>query len=158
MALEIILASAKWRRVKGVRAAIAGAVKAAQPHVTPGDVTFMLADDAALRALNHQFRGKNKPTNVLAFESAPGSGDVALAFETVRAEAEAQGKSILAHVSHLAVHGLLHLSGHDHMKKAEAARMEALEIAILLRLGLSNPYLLKPERRGKTGSPRKPRK
>lgn len=158
MALEIITASAQWRRIRGVRAAITRAAKATARHVTLGDVTILLAGDADLRALNHQFRGKDKPTNVLSFASAPGSGDVAMAFETIKAEAADQGKTMLAHVTHLAVHGLLHLAGHDHMKKADAARMEALEIAILLRLGLSNPYLLTPERRGKSRTPRKQRK
>lgn len=158
MALEIIIASPQWRRVRGVRAAITKAARETARHVVLGDVTMLLADDAALRALNHQFRGKNKPTNVLSFASAPGNGDVAMAFETINTEAADQGKTMLAHVTHLAVHGLLHLAGHDHMKKAEAARMEALEILILLHLGLPNPYLLTPERRGKPKRPRTQRK
>ena len=110
----------------------------------------MLADDRLQRALNHQFRGKDRPTNVLSFDTAPaGFGDVVLALETVQAEAEAQGKSLADHVTHLVVHGVLHLMGHDHVGAAEARRMEHLERAILAELGIGDPYRLPAPRRPK---------
>ena len=100
-----------------------------------------------------QWRKKDKPTNVLSFPlaaddappPAPGEprhlGDVVLARETMAAEARAQGKTLADHFTHLVVHGVLHLLGHDHVNNAEAKRMEGLEVAILARLGVANPYL-----------------
>jgi probable rRNA maturation factor len=107
------------------------------------DVTILLADDAALEALNSRFRGKRKTTNVLSFpsEEAGYLGDIAIAYGTVAREAEAQGKSFAAHAAHLAVHGVLHLMAYDHEKEADALVMEALETEILAGLGLRNPYL-----------------
>jgi probable rRNA maturation factor len=106
-------------------------------------------DDAAVHELNLRYRGKDKPTNVLsfpAFEVAPGDavppmlGDVALAFETVRSEAELEEKPFDHHLTHLIVHGLLHLLGHDHEEEDEAAIMEGLERAALARLAIPDPY------------------
>jgi probable rRNA maturation factor len=109
---------------------------------TPLDMAVLLADDRTIRALNRNFRGLDKPTNVLSF---PGEGehvgDIVLAFDTVEREAKAQGKKLRHHALHLLVHGTLHLAGFDHMKKKDAARMETLEIKILETLGVSNPYL-----------------
>lgn len=106
------------------------------------EISVMLADDAFVQDLNHRFRGKNTPTNILSF---PGEdthlGDIALAFETIQHEAEAQGKSFRDHTTHLLVHGVLHLLGYDHMKPKEAKEMETLEIKILKKLGVANPYL-----------------
>ncbi len=154
---DVIVTASGWRKIKGALAATSKAARQTAKVAPLGEVTILLADDAALQALNHQFRGRKKPTNVLSFPRGQGVGDVALALETVLAEARAQGKTPIAHLSHLVVHGLLHLCGHDHMKKPEAARMETLEIAILLRLGYSNPYLSVPERRGARKPPRTPR-
>jgi probable rRNA maturation factor len=103
----------------------------------------LLADDAALRALNRDWRGKDKPTNVLSFPAPQGGemlGDIALAAETVAAEAQAQGKPFAAHMAHLLAHGFLHLLGYDHEIEAEAEAMEARERAILVSLGLPDPY------------------
>lgn len=118
--------------------------------------------DARIAVLNGEFRGKEKPTNVLSWpswdlsadadggapdqpeigtEQAPESlGDMALAWETCLAEAGAAGKPLADHVTHLIVHGTLHLLGYDHVREADAARMEALEVSILATLGLSDPY------------------
>ena len=105
------------------------------------EMAVVLADDAFIRDLNKTYRGKNTATNVLAFPGDEGQlGDVILAFDTVKREAKAQGKTLRAHATHLLVHGTLHLAGFDHMKEKEAARMEALEIKILESLGLANPY------------------
>lgn len=116
---------------------------------SPGAVTILLSDDEEVRALNRQFRGADKPTNVLSFSAGGGAtepgappylGDVILALETVALEADAQGKSFPDHATHLAVHGVLHLLGHTHDAEEDAARMEALEVAALARLGLPDPY------------------
>ncbi|NBO19438.1 MAG: rRNA maturation RNase YbeY [Proteobacteria bacterium] len=119
-------------------------------------VAVVLADDAFVHQLNRDFRGKDRPTNVLSFPSADNIkgrarklaaagdtdlGDVILALETVQREAAAQGKHPRQHAQHLLVHGILHLLGHDHMKPAEAARMEGLEVKILKKQGIANPYL-----------------
>jgi probable rRNA maturation factor len=129
------------------RTAAAAALAAAAPR-GEHELSVLLADDAAVRALNRDWRGKDLPTNVLSFpagapvaEGAPILlGDVALAFETVAHEAEAQGKALPDHLRHLLVHGVLHLLGHDHEIEAEAERMEGLERRILAGLGVADPY------------------
>lgn len=107
-----------------------------------GEITVMLADDALMRQLNHDYRGKDAPTNVLSF-SGEGDylGDIVLARQTIEREAKAQRKTVRTHATHLLVHGTLHLLGHDHLRDKEAQTMEALEIKILKKLGISNPYL-----------------
>lgn len=113
-----------------------------------GEVAVVFADDARLRGLNARFRGKDKATNVLSF-SDPVSppGGIALAFETVSAEAQVQNKSIINHSKHLILHGLLHLLGYDHETARGARLMEGLEIAILSDMGIPNPYLLRTKTR-----------
>ena len=112
-----------------------------------GEIGVLLADDAGIADLNRRYRGKEGPTNVLSFPAPamPGLsghlGDLALARETVLREAREQRKTVRAHLTHLAVHGTLHLLGFDHEAEAEAEEMEALEREILGRLGLPDPYL-----------------
>lgn len=120
-------------------------------------LTIRLSDDAEVQELNAQFRGKDKPTNVLSFPFAPRLwhegglrqrevkdvtlGDMILAYETCAAEAKSQKKTMADHLQHLVVHGVLHLIGFDHEDDEEAAeRMEALEIEVLARFGVANPY------------------
>ncbi len=114
-------------------------------------IGIRLTDDEEQRRLNYTYRGKDAPTNVLAFPLAdladplpPGSplllGDVVLAFETVRGEAEAQKKPLADHLRHLVVHGVLHLLGFDHDSEPEAVAMEACEVEILAGLGVPDPY------------------
>jgi probable rRNA maturation factor len=110
-----------------------------------GTVAVALSSDASVEVLNGQFRGKPKPTNVLSFPAGEGVpegfiGDVILAAETVRREANEQGVPFAHHVQHLVVHGILHLLGYDHISAADAERMEAIEISILSKLGVANPY------------------
>lgn len=106
-----------------------------------------VVDKPEMQMLNHQYRAKNKPTNVLSFRSQVPKkiaggwiGDLVLCWPIVCEEAVAQHKTLIAHTAHLVVHGTLHLLGYDHEISAEAAIMEAEEIAILKRLHYPNPY------------------
>jgi probable rRNA maturation factor len=118
---------------------------------TTVELAISLADDAAQQRLNRDWRGVDQPTNVLAFPAwnpdtpiPPGAplllGDVVLAFETAAREADEQGKPLSDHLSHLIVHGVLHLLGYDHVTEAEAVAMESLEKSILASLGVPDPY------------------
>jgi len=132
-------------------AAWAGLPAAVRPDA-PAELSVVLSDDAAVRVLNRDFRGRDKPTNVLSFANlddavaphAPDEpvllGDVVLALETVLREASEQGKAPGDHLSHLTVHGVLHLLGYDHGADAEAETMEALERRVLAGLGIADPY------------------
>lgn len=114
------------------------------------ELCVIFAGDDIVRRLNRKHRGEDKPTNVLSFPQAAGSkneagrpqmlGDVVLAYETVEREAAAQGKSLTSHTSHLIVHGVLHLLGYDHVTGLGYRRMKGLEIKILARLGIADPY------------------
>jgi probable rRNA maturation factor len=112
-------------------------------------VHILFTDDAAMREINKEWRGLDKPTNVLSFPAAlqpvpkgevAHLGDLVLAWETVNSEATTQGKATADHISHLIVHGLLHLQGFDHEIESEAETMEARETAILSGLGIADPY------------------
>ena len=106
-------------------------------------VTVRFVDGIEGRALNAEFRGKDYATNVLTFvydDDAPRAGDIVLCAPVIRKEAEEQGKSLAAHYAHLVVHGMLHLQGFDHERPADAAAMEAREVAILAAIGVNNPY------------------
>jgi probable rRNA maturation factor len=121
------------------------------------EISFVLTDDKRMRTLNRAYRGKDKPTNVLSFAALDAErskaaqkptmpwllGDVVLASGVVTREAKAQGKSLTHHLSHLAVHGVLHLLGYDHEHDRDAEAMEALEIAALAGMGIANPYELR---------------
>jgi probable rRNA maturation factor len=143
-ALAVSIDDPRWRRrVRGTQALVRRAARAALDGAgRDGEIRYALADDSFLRELNRDFRGQDKPTNVLAFpDDSPGAlGDVALAFETCAAEARAQGKSLDAHLAHLVVHGTLHLLGWDHETIPEALAMEARERRTLRRLRLPDPY------------------
>ena len=119
------------------------------------EIAVRLTDDIEVQALNRDFRGKDKPTNVLSFpqvqddllESLANSddgeillGDIVLARETCMREAEEKGVSVVDHATHLIIHGTLHLVGYDHMDDASATAMEALEVKALASLGIANPY------------------
>jgi len=114
-----------------------------RPARNDAEVSILLTSDKKIRQLNKQYRNKDKPTNVLSFpQNEPGMlGDIALALETIKREAAEQEKTFKDHFTHLFVHGVLHLLGHDHMEKSEQRKMEKLEIKILTSLGISNPYV-----------------
>jgi probable rRNA maturation factor len=153
LTVDVLVEEEGWRAVPQVealaeRAAIAAAAGAGIALRDGAEVSVLLAGDAAVRTLNAQWRGLDKPTNVLSFPAAPPSGlaaamligDIALAYETVAREAAAEDKTIADHLTHLVVHGMLHLLGHDHEDAAEAERMEQLERQILATLGIADPY------------------
>jgi probable rRNA maturation factor len=107
------------------------------------DITLRVVGAAEGKRLNRTFRKKNYPTNVLSFPYGGGNGDVVLCHPVIASEARAQSKSLRAHYAHLVVHGVLHLRGHDHLRKHDAARMERTEIRVLRRLGFDDPYAVK---------------
>lgn len=111
------------------------------------EMALQVVSAPRMRVLNRRYRGKDKPTNVLAFPASPSPGvrpqplgDVVICAAVLRREAREQGKSETAHWAHLVVHGTLHLAGYDHEVDADAGRMERREIAVLKRLGFANPY------------------
>ena len=106
-------------------------------------ITLRVAGAAEAKRLNRKFRGKNYAANVLSFPYASGSGDIVLCHSVIAKEARTQGKTLRAHYAHLVVHGVLHLRGHDHLRKSDASRMERMEIRILRRLGFADPYTVK---------------
>ena len=154
MQIDIAIEAGGWAGEAALRAVAeraAAAVFAALGRDAPDEteLSLLFTDDAHVRVLNRDWRGKDKPTNVLsfpAFEVAPGDpvppmlGDVVLAFETVGAEAALEEKPFDHHLTHLIVHGLLHLLGYDHEDEEDAAIMEGLERAALARLAIPDPY------------------
>lgn len=148
--IDVIVEDDRWHDLERLAALAVPAALRDAGLTGPHEVAVLGCDDARIAALNAGFRGKDRPTNVLSFPSAgrdpdtpPGEvelGDVAIAFDTCAREAMEQGKPFDAHVVHLLVHATLHLLGHDHGDDAAAGRMEALEVAILRRLGFPDPY------------------
>lgn len=141
--LTLIVEDVRWNkaRAKIRRAALAAQTRAGKGR--PRAFTILLTTDRKLRALNSCFRGRDYPTNVLSFPSRDPAylGDIAIAYGVSRREAKAQGKAFADHAAHLAVHGVLHLLGYDHIRPRDARRMEPLEVEILAQLNISNPYL-----------------
>lgn len=167
VAVDILIEAPAWLDALPSAEAVVerAAAQAFAQATTPDDRTWecaiLLADDERLRALNRQFRGKDKATNVLSFPAnrhdgnysdelqvVPADdeplqwGDIAIAYGVTAAEAREQGKTLANHLSHLVVHGILHLVGHDHEQPEEAERMEALERQILWEIGVADPYEL----------------
>jgi probable rRNA maturation factor len=149
----LLIAHDAWKTLGDVesmiqRAHLATAAKV--PAIADRDFAILLTSDDAIAALNAQYRGQNKPTNVLSFpaptlafaaEEQP-LGDIAIAYQTVMREAAREAKPPIFHLVHLTVHGLLHLAGFDHQTDAEAERMEATEREILASIGIPDPYLI----------------
>jgi probable rRNA maturation factor len=148
-AIDVLVQSPLWNvqplAEQTARAAIAAA--ATTISTKNGELSIVLTDDSAVRALNRQWRGLDKPTNVLSF---PGRGiddgphlfgDIVIAYETLKRECDDDDKDFLHHLAHLTVHGFLHLMGYDHTVDAEAEEMEALESRIMLSMNLPDPWL-----------------
>jgi probable rRNA maturation factor len=156
LAVDVACAGKHWSALafeqlcrRTARAAYA-AVPARRKPKAKAELAILLTSDAAIRRLNARYRGKDKPTDVLSFpawspEEPPLGrsvmlGDVIIAYGTSARDAKAEAKPLGAHVMHLVVHGVLHLLGYDHMRDEDAAVMERLEIAVLKKLGVPNPY------------------
>lgn len=142
--IEVEIEDGAWTAALPLAATVVERAASAALGAAQGDLVVLLSDDAAVQDLNARFRGKDRPTNVLSFpaavSAAPHLGDLVLAYGVCAAEAAAQGKSLADHLSHLTVHGVLHLLGRDHEAEAEAEAMEAEERAILASLGVADPY------------------
>ncbi len=154
LATEIIVEAGAWPPLDSLEALTAKAVAAtfAELALKPEpetELNFVFSDDSHVRELNARWRKKDRPTNVLSFPAMPlpkdGSlppllGDIVLAFETVSAEAQTEGKPFEHHLGHLLVHGLLHLLGYDHEEAAAAEAMESAERRVLEKLAIPDPY------------------
>src|ERR1700688_2179472 len=157
---EVLVVADCWQTEPDAEAVIQRAVAAAAEITRAGlnadlgeaELAVMLTDDAGIRTLNSNWRGIDKPTNVLSFPALPPTGaggpddaprmlgDIAIAYETTRKEADDEQKPFDHHLSQLAVHGFLHLIGYDHEPDGDAETMESLEQEILAQLGIPDPY------------------
>ena len=149
--IDVIVEAPQWETTLGpeatARRALSEAAIATGVNFKDRTLALLLTDDAAIRRLNAQWRGIDKPTNVLSFP--PGEqfgavkslGDIAIAYETTARQAAEEDKPFDHHLAHLAVHGFLHLLGYDHDSESAATTMEQLERDILARLGVPDPYL-----------------
>jgi len=151
--IDVLIQSPRWKAEPRAAAIVRKAVRtAAIAASTPrAELAIVLTDDSAIHALNRDWRGQDKPTNVLSFPAGPSRGrkaaslgDIVIAFETTAREAKADRKPLKDHLAHLAVHGFLHLVGHDHEKDRDAKTMESLEVRILAGLGVPDPYAARP--------------
>lgn len=153
LSIDVLVQSPQWEALAGAgelaeRAVAAALARAGVPVQAGAELSVALSDDADVRRLNAQWRGLDKPTNVLSFPAAepgelaraPHIGDIVLAYETVAREARDDGKTLTDHTAHLIIHGVLHLLGFDHETDVEAEAMETLEIAALADLGIADPY------------------
>lgn len=159
VSLAIAVEAGEWGDVEATEALAQAALAAAvrdlaeregQPFPEePPEVSLVLADDAMMADINSQWRNQPKPTNVLSFpafplvpggQPGPMLGDIILARETIEREAADLGKPVDEHITHLIVHGFLHLFGYDHIENSDAEKMEAIETRILTSLDLSDPY------------------
>lgn len=160
MFLDVIIEDPRWSNLnlQSLAEAVGGAVADELALGPDWEVCVMACDDARIAALNAEFREKPTPTNVLSWPSeergaaqdgdlplrpeGPDSelGDIAIAFETCEREAQEGGKPMQDHVTHLLVHGILHLLGYDHVRDQDATLMETLESKILGKMGIADPY------------------
>ncbi|MDQ0511020.1 rRNA maturation RNase YbeY [Ancylobacter amanitiformis] len=154
--VDVLVEAGAWSAIPEAAGLVARAVIAAcegasadyELDLDGAEIAVKLTDDAAIRALNRDWRGKDTATNVLSFPTPevareggdPHFGDIAIAFETLEREAAGEGKPLADHLVHLAVHGTLHLVGYDHETTEEAEEMEAMERHVLASLGIPDPY------------------
>lgn len=150
--IDISIESERWASMELdslVRKAIEAARAESDVRLAPStEVSLLFCDDERIQELNRDWRGLDKPTNVLSFpasdparlSASPLLGDIAVAYETVERESRDEQKSLSDHVSHMIVHGFLHLVGYDHETEDDAEKMEAAERRALARLGIADPY------------------
>ncbi|MCF6272401.1 MAG: rRNA maturation RNase YbeY [Rhodobacteraceae bacterium] len=152
--IEVILEDERWAgaELEALATPAAGAAMAVSGRRMEGfEIALLGCDDSRIAALNADFRATPAPTNVLswpAYDAPPikgaspeiALGDIAIAFETCQREAVEKGISVHDHVTHLVIHGVLHLLGYDHISDTQAEEMEALEVKALAKLGINNPY------------------
>ena len=146
--VDIQIASPKWDAQPSAEQTVRDAIAAAAITLAAGEgeVSVVLTDDSAMRALNRDWRKIDKPTNVLSFPApdTPGAekmfGDIVIAYETLARECDEEDRVFLHHLSHLAVHGFLHLIGYDHQTDSDADAMEALESKIMIAMKRPDPY------------------
>jgi probable rRNA maturation factor len=154
LAVDVLIESEAWRKLPEAEDIVRRAIAATSPieiHSRNAALSVLLCDDEKIAGLNANWRGEEGPTNVLSFPAPPLQGpapdemvplgDIAIAYETLASEAEENGKTVSDHLSHLVVHGFLHLLGYDHHIDDEAERMERLERDILARIGVPDPYV-----------------
>jgi probable rRNA maturation factor len=159
--LEVFVEDANWDKALQDHTLLAEtAIRAACTQKicakTSLECNLILANDSYVQKLNREFRGKDKPTNVLSFPTPQNSltldetsiGDIFLALETIQKEALSEEKQFAHHFQHLVIHGFLHLLGYDHENESDAKIMEDLEIKTLATLGIHNPYLESDNSRG----------
>jgi probable rRNA maturation factor len=153
--VDVVVQSPLWNAQRDAKALVRRAIAEAASMVATAaaELAIVLTDDSAIRALNRNWRRKDAATNVLSFpakepkgpRAARGTsgllGDIVIAYETTEREARAEHKPFAHHLTHLAVHGFLHLAGYDHEADEEAEAMERLEAAILARLDVPDPYV-----------------
>jgi probable rRNA maturation factor len=148
--IDIIRESPLWEAEAEIEATLQRAISEAAADISTkeAELAIVLTDDSRIRVLNQAWRGLDKPTNVLSFPAAGRGGqgapallgDIVIAYETTKREAQVQGTPFLHHLAHLTVHGFLHLRGYDHEAEDEAETMERLERQILARLDIPDPY------------------
>ncbi|QIB33868.1 rRNA maturation RNase YbeY [Ancylobacter pratisalsi] len=154
--VDVLVEAGAWSTIpeatniigRAVIAACLGAAEEFEIDLEGAEIAVKLTDDAAIRMLNRDWRGKDTATNVLSFPTSevartagtPHFGDIAIAYETLEREAAGEGKPLADHLMHLAVHGTLHLLGYDHEVAEEAEEMEAMERHVLAALGVPDPY------------------
>lgn len=161
LVVDVIIEDPRWAEIRLealAQRACTAALIGARLTAGPWEISVLGCDDRRIAALNSDFRGTPKPTNVLSWPdvdrsprtagsdpdppdpSSPALGDIAISYDTCNREAAAAGLEISDHVTHLLVHGTLHLLGFDHIDDKDAAHMEALEVSILASLGVADPY------------------
>ena len=149
--IDIQIQSPLWEAEPAAEQTVRDAIAAAAATLSTADneVSILLTDDKAIRLLNREWRGIDKPTNVLSFPAAatkasvrmPLFGDIVIAYETLKRECDDEDRIFLHHLAHLTVHGFLHLIGYDHQVEAQAEEMEGLESKIMTRMQMPDPHL-----------------